>query len=131
MASEEINIESDSSDSLSFVAIDDVELEENIPQIVEKTFAQTVYSPNFGQGSSKTSKRKGDKYHILILFLYFSLMSFDYFPPSCQKEIQFVFCLLFEPFITVLICFGSSPKTFIYFFFLTRKTLRYIEIYTF
>ena len=90
MASEEINIESDSSDSLSFVAIDDVELEENIPQIVEKTFAQTVYSPNFGQGSSKTSKRKGDKYHILILFLYFSLMSFDYFPPSCQKEIQFV-----------------------------------------
>ena len=126
MASEEINIESDSSDSLSFVAIDDVELEENIPQIVEKTFAQTVYSPNFGQGSSKTSKRKGDKYHILIviLFLYFSLMSFDYFPPSCQKEIQFVLCLLFEPFITVLICFGSSPKTFIYFFFFKRKTLR-------
>ena len=60
MASEEIKIESDSSDSLSFVAIDDVELEENIPQIVEKTFAQTVYSPNFGQGSSKISKRKGN-----------------------------------------------------------------------
>ena len=66
MASEEINIESDSSDSLSFVAIDDVELEENIPQIVEKTFAQTVYSPNFGQGSSKNPKRKGNTISIVL-----------------------------------------------------------------
>ena len=58
MATEETNFESDS-DSLSFVAIGDVELEENVPQIEEKTFAQTVYSPNFGQGSSKNPKRKG------------------------------------------------------------------------
>ena len=70
MASEEIKIESDSSDSLSFVAIDDVELEENIPQIVEKTFAQTVYSPNFGQGSSKISKRKGNKYYISSISIF-------------------------------------------------------------
>ena len=58
MATEEINMESDS-DELSFVAIDDVELEGNAPQMDEKTFAQTVYIPNFGQGSSKNPKRKG------------------------------------------------------------------------
>ena len=117
MASEEIKIESDSSDSLSFVAIDDVELEENIPQIVEKTFAQTVYSPNIGQGSSKISKRKGNKFYIVFRYFPLNLMSFYYFSQVAKKKIQFVFCLLFEPFITVLICFGSSTKTFIYFFF--------------
>ena len=94
MASEEINIESDSSDSLSFVAIDDVELEENIPQIVEKTFAQTVYSPNFGQGSSKTSKRKGDKYHISTYTIsIFFLDVFGLFSPKLPKRNPI--CVLF------------------------------------
>ena len=90
MASEEINIESDSSDSLSFVAIDDVELEENIPQIVEKTFAQTVYSPNFGQGSSKTSKRKGDKYHILIVTRSLCYRNRSEFATSLRKLVLLV-----------------------------------------
>ena len=93
MASEEIKIESDSSDSLSFVAIDDVELEENIPQIVEKTFAQTVYSPYFGQGSSKISKRKGNKFYIVFRYFPLNLVSFYYFPQVAKKKNPI--CVLF------------------------------------